>query len=214
MYLEQVGIMKIKNATTGAYSELAFKAEGWGGRNKHDVMGYIYENEDACKKKKSSNSYYLQGKYSQYVNVWKTDDKGNHPDPSDSEPDIKLWVPNPMPDRFEHQYFFTHFAISLNNLPDKLARMLPHSDSRFRPDLRAYEEGKMEEAATEKFRLEEKQRAARKLRELGKIPEFESKYFTKELDENLGIEYYVYGKKRDYWRDRRRHDFSHMEDIY
>jgi hypothetical protein len=59
MYLEQVGPMKIKNATTGAYSELVFKAEGWGGRSKHDVMGYIYECEEDCKKKKSPNSYYL-----------------------------------------------------------------------------------------------------------------------------------------------------------
>lgn len=63
MYLEQVGSMKIKNATTGAYSELIFKAEGWGGRYKHDVMGYVYESEEDFKKKKSPNSYYLQGKY-------------------------------------------------------------------------------------------------------------------------------------------------------
>lgn len=41
----------------------------------------------------------------------------------------------------------------------------------------------MELAATEKFRLEEKQRASRKLRETGKIPEFEPKYFEKINDE-------------------------------
>ena len=37
MYLEQVGIMKVENVKTGIICNLEFKAEGWGGRNKHDV---------------------------------------------------------------------------------------------------------------------------------------------------------------------------------
>jgi hypothetical protein len=72
----------------------------------------------------------------------------------------------------------------------------------------------MELAANEKFRLEEKQRATRKLRAEGKIPEFEPKYFQKEFDESTGLTQYLYGKRRDYWRDRSKHDFGHMEDIY
>lgn len=72
----------------------------------------------------------------------------------------------------------------------------------------------MELASTEKFRLEEKQRATRKLREQGKIPEFESKYFERVFDEKIGIEYYMYGSKRDYWTDRKKHDFAHMEEIF
>jgi len=42
MYSEQIGNMTIKNATTGAVSIIEFKAEGWGGRNKHEVSGYLY----------------------------------------------------------------------------------------------------------------------------------------------------------------------------
>ena len=213
MYIEQIGPMKIKNVTTGAYCEIDFKAEGWGGRNKHEVSGFIYADEEAFKKKEKANSYFINGKYTSEVNAWKTDNKGNHPD-LNTEPFIRLFKANPMPDRYEWQYCFTKFAISLNNLPEKLKPKLPPSDVRFRPDLRAYEEGNMELASTEKFRLEEKQRATRKLRELGKIPEFESKYFERVFDEKMGIEYYMYGSKRDYWLDRKKHDFAHMEEIY
>jgi hypothetical protein len=34
------------------------------------------------------------------------------------------------------------------------------------------------------------------------------------MNEELGVAYYVYGKRRDYWRDRKNHEFAHMEDIY
>lgn len=99
MYNEQIGLMKIKNVTTGAVADIDFKAEGWGGRNKHEVSGYIYANEEACKKKNRANSYFVFGKYSQAVNAWKTDAKGDHPDPLKVQPDIKLWEANPHPDR-------------------------------------------------------------------------------------------------------------------
>lgn len=214
MYAEQIGQMKIRNATTGAVADIDFKAEGWGGRNKHEVSGFIYDSEEACKKKDKANSYYVFGKYSQSVSAWKTDAKGDHPDPAKVQPDVKLWVANPMPDRAIFQYNFTEFARSLNHLPEKLQAKLPRSDCRLRPDIRAYEEGKMELAGDEKLRLEEKQRLARRLRAEGQIPEFEPKYFQKEMDEELGVEYYVYGKRRDYWRDRKKRDFDHMEDIF
>lgn len=99
MYNEQVGLMKIKNITTGAVADIDFKAEGWGGRNKHEVSGYIYESEEAWKKKIKANTYFVFGKYSQSVNAWKTDANGEQPDPLKVLPDVKLWEANPHPDR-------------------------------------------------------------------------------------------------------------------
>ena len=177
MYSEQIGNMTIKNATTGAVSIIEFKAEGWGGRNKHEVSGYLYYSDQALKNKDRANSFYIFGKYSQTVNAWKTDAKGNHADPIKDQPDIKLWEANPTPERAEFFYNFTQFATSLNYLTDKLKSKLPRSDCRLRPDIRAYEEGNMELAANEKHRLEEKQRLSRRLRAEGQMPEFESKYF-------------------------------------
>ena len=53
-------------------------------------------------------------------------------------------------------YHMTKFTIQLNNLEDKLAAKLPPTDSRFRPDQRALENGDFDLAGSEKFRLEEK----------------------------------------------------------
>lgn len=55
--------------------------------------------------------------------------------------------------------------------------ILPRSDSRLRPDQRALEENNIELATTEKLRLEEKQRAARKWREENPGNDFKPKYF-------------------------------------
>ena len=52
-------------------------------------------------------------------------------------------------------YHFTKFALQLNYLPDSLKEKLPPTDSRFRPDQRALENGNTELATKEKNRLEE-----------------------------------------------------------
>lgn len=70
---------------------------------------------------------------------------------------------------------------------------LPRSDSRFRPDLRALEENEIDLATTEKHRLEEKQRAARKYRAENPGNDFEPKYFKKVTDPDSKEEYYAYG---------------------
>lgn len=68
--------------------------------------------------------------------------------------------------RLEAQYLseyynFTNFTLRLNELTPELAKGLPRTDSRFRPDVRKLEEGDLDAAANEKQRLEEKQREAR-----------------------------------------------------
>ena len=57
------------------------------------------------------------------------------------------------------QYGFTAFAISLNELTPECARNLPPTDSRFRPDMRALENGDSEEASRAKVRVEDRNRA-------------------------------------------------------
>jgi len=60
----------------------------------------------------------------------------------------------------EKFYCFTLLACQLNEMEDGVAP----TDSRRRPDQRLMEEGHFEEANSEKLRLEEKQRIARKVR--------------------------------------------------
>lgn len=62
----------------------------------------------------------------------------------------------------ERYYNFTELAAQLNEMEEGLAP----TDSRKRPDQRMMEDGRWDEANEEKLRLEEKQRAARRQREL------------------------------------------------
>ena len=59
-----------------------------------------------------------------------------------------------------------------------MIRKLPPTDSRFRPDQRALENGEFHLAASEKHRLEEKQREARKILAKKNL-HYEAKYFKK-----------------------------------
>ena len=76
-----------------------------------------------------------------------------------------MWKIDPIVPDGEYYYYFTDFVINLNHLNNDLLRMIPLTDTRLRPDQRALEEGLFDLAASEKHRLEEKQRARRKVYE-------------------------------------------------
>jgi hypothetical protein len=62
------------------------------------------------------------------------------------------------PANTDKNYGFTHWAIQLNELTPDLVGVIAPSDSRLRPDQRAYEEGRITEADHLKTALEEAQR--------------------------------------------------------
>ena len=74
---------------------------------------------------------------------------------------IETWEVATRPENHEHNYFFTDWALQLNLPPDIVPLCAP-TDCRRRPDLRALENGDVQFGASEKWRLEEKQRASRK----------------------------------------------------
>jgi len=73
-----------------------------------------------------------------------------------------LWKRIPADPGSEKYYNFTRFACEMNEMEEAVAP----TDSRKRPDQRLMEDGLWDEANVEKVRLEEKQRAARRQREL------------------------------------------------
>eukprot|EP00063_Salmo_salar_P015835 XP_013990670.1 PREDICTED: oxysterol-binding protein-related protein 2-like isoform X2 [Salmo salar] len=73
-----------------------------------------------------------------------------------------LWRISSRPQHSAKMYNFTNFAMSLNELEPGMQDRLAPTDCRLRPDIRAMENGDMDEASREKERLEEKQRLARK----------------------------------------------------
>jgi hypothetical protein len=90
--------------------------------------------------------------------------------------------------------------------------MLPPTDTRFRTDQRALEIGDMKLATSEKHRLEEKQRAARKIRESEKL-EYKCQYFDQYVDEFMPGAF-AYKVNLKYWEDRKTGNWSHLADLF
>jgi chaperonin cofactor prefoldin len=108
------------------------------------VSGTVYD-------EKGKKVTELKGKWSDNLAIQK-----------DSDNYKTLWECNEMPKDTEDYYGFTYFAMSLNELTKDLDGVLPPTDTRLRPDQRAFEEGDVDKAEELKHKLEDAQRAKRK----------------------------------------------------
>lgn len=155
------------------------------------------------------NAYYaLRGTWNEGMEYCPINDAKDSFDESNAS---QLWKIKELPDNWERNYQFTKFGLQMNYLTDNLKKMLPPTDSRYRPDQRALENGDLTLANSEKHRLEEKQRAARKEREKENI-EWEPNYFEEYDDEFAGIKMFRFNGK--YWTDRKNKNWGHLPDLY
>ncbi|XP_069684104.1 oxysterol-binding protein 1 isoform X3 [Periplaneta americana] len=126
----------------------------------------------------------------------------------------KRKMPPPDSDRY---YNFTELACQLNEPEPGVAP----TDTRNRPDQRLMENGMWDDANLEKVRLEEKQRAARRVREADAekaaaegrpYPPYEPVWFKKEKEPWTGSVIHMYQGK--YWECKEQQDWSMCPDIY
>ncbi|XP_028299862.1 oxysterol-binding protein-related protein 1 isoform X3 [Gouania willdenowi] len=187
LWIEQYGNVEVVNHRTGERCFLNFKPCGLFGKELHKVEGYIL---DKSKKKQCA----LYGKWTECLYVIdspafeahkKGDKKGGEakkgakagcsdeqeepPSPTSDTVNVipgsqLLWRIAPRPANSAQMYNFTSFAMQLNELRNDMDGVIPCTDCRLRPDIRAMENGDIDLASEEKKRLEEKQRAARKNR--------------------------------------------------
>uniref|UniRef100_A0A7N9AWI0 Oxysterol-binding protein n=1 Tax=Mastacembelus armatus TaxID=205130 RepID=A0A7N9AWI0_9TELE len=175
LWIEQYGTVEIVNHSTGDKCVLNFKPCGMFGKELHKVEGYI---QDKSKKKRCV----IYGKWTECM--WSVDPQAYEThknglcglnEDADEMPEVQetvsvipgstlLWRIDSRPAHSSVMYNFTNFAMSLNELEPGMEAILAPTDCRFRPDIRAMENGNMDEASREKERLEEKQRASRKER--------------------------------------------------
>ncbi|XP_037112165.1 oxysterol-binding protein-related protein 7-like isoform X1 [Syngnathus acus] len=119
-----------------------------------------------------------------------------------------IWKPNVQPDDHFQFYGFSRYARELNELTPELKAVLPPTDTRFRPDQRLLEEGKVAEADKKKDEVEEKQRERRKeMAKQGKqhIPRF----FRKETKDKNEVWLY----NGNYWDLRKEPGFANTENL-
>ncbi|GBE59073.1 oxysterol-binding protein, putative [Babesia ovata] len=113
----------------------------------------------------------------------------------------QVWRPHPRPPCHENYYGFGYMTMELNELsPDydpKRGVSIPPTDSRFRPDMRAYEAGDMDWAVQEKQRLEDRQREAAKKRIDGERS-YKPQWFNKKLDPQTRAASWEF--TGEYWR--------------
>ncbi|KAM4716932.1 oxysterol-binding protein-related protein 6-like isoform 2-T2 [Anableps anableps] len=120
-----------------------------------------------------------------------------------------IWKPNVQPDDHAQYYGFSRYARELNEISADLKDVLSPTDTRFRPDQRLLEEGKVAEADKKKDEVEEKQRERRK--EMAKTGEEHiPRFFRKVLDE-AGREVWLYNGT--YWKIRQDPGFSKTENL-
>lgn len=142
-YLEHTGKMSIENTHDQTQCVLEFKQNGyWGASNQ--VSGTVYGPSGEAVS-------HLDGKWDDQM-----------AQSLDSSHFRVLWRITPFPKNTHEYYGFTAFGITLNELTSDIVGKLPPTDSRFRPDVRALENGDLDVAEEEKVKVEELQRERRR----------------------------------------------------
>jgi len=199
--VDNYGPMEVKNWTTGEVCTMDFKARGWKASSAYQISGRV---NDA----RGQPRFSLGGRWNSKIYARLTpgyeasveEPKGpGHHRGSVSDPNqaFLVWEANSRPTGIP--FNLTPFVVTLNDVPDKLRPWLAPTDTRLRPDQRAMEDGQYDFAATEKNRVEEKQRAKRRQREEAG-EEYVPLWFKKEKDSVTGEEYWAFNGK--YWDER------------
>lgn len=227
--VDNVGSARIDNHTTGDYCMLYYKARGWTMAGAYEVRGEIFD-------KNGTKQWVLGGHWNESIYAKKCTTISNTPGntrSSSSSPEFPIESVtassinnNNNEPRYDGSKFLvwrankrqtgvpfnlTKYAIQLNDDNENLLQWVAPTDSRRRPDQRAMEEGRYDDAADEKYRLEDKQRAVRKEREQTET-QWEPKWFERASHPVTGDSYWRFNKR--YWTCREEHQWADCDDIY
>ncbi|KAI0534040.1 Oxysterol-binding protein-domain-containing protein [Xylaria digitata] len=196
--VDNYGLVELKNWTTGEVCHLDFKQRGWKASSAYQLAGKIL---DADGRPRIS----IGGRWNSKIYARMTpgyeatveepqEASGSISDPSRA---FVIWEANERPKGIP--FNLTPFVLTFNHIDDDLMKYIAPTDSRYRPDQRAMEDGEYDFAATEKNRLEEAQRARRKVRQQTR-EEFMPAWFEKAVCDVTGVEYWKYNGQ--YWIQR------------
>lgn len=185
MWVDYSGDIEITNENGKEKCILSFKKCGWFGEGRYEVTGEILDAEGRVR-------MLLIGKWNEFLCAKKVDEKGKK-----SEDEYYLWQRG-EPEKTDNKWGMPKFSFELTAVPPELERVLPETDSRLRADRRALESGNSDLAGREKSRLEEKQRADRRLLQEKNI-KWEPKIFKKVPNDKYDHTWEYVGT---YWEER------------
>ena len=159
-YVDIGGTSRIRLLGSDLTCQLRFTKRGWLSRDEFKVEGEV--TRGGGKKKGSGPPLYkVHGHWNSKIYVAACDEKGK----VDESTDECAYEKNEYPEKWSYMYGMSHFSLQLNYFPNRLKNQVAPTDTRRRPDQRSLENGDMIKAASEKDRLETKQRAVRKHKE-------------------------------------------------
>lgn len=188
-WIDHFGTVTIENTTTRDVVTITYTKCGFLSKGRHELFGQVIDsNGKVC--------FELHGKWTRSVTMTYLLDNGSQPRGTQ----ITAWS---RPERNQFGKFkLTEFVPRLNEfMNDTHERLLPPTDSRLRPDRRFLEKGDSNMAGVWKNRLEEKQRADRKLRDKHQVENWTPKWFQllPEQGTNGGQMWQYVG---GYWEER------------
>jgi hypothetical protein len=194
LYLDLGGTTICTCPQTGVKCEIKHIEKSMFSRKSYVIEGVVYDES-------GKKTLTIEGQWNESVTIT---------DLSTKEKTI-VWERPTSPDNHNDQFGFTKFAINLNNLTPEIEDKIAPTDSRYRPDLRAFEACDIEEGSKQKHRLEEKQREIRKLRKDQEVT-WEPLWFEEVIDDDTGDRFFKINNK--YWLQREKKEWSACPDIF
>lgn len=144
-YLYSHGEMLVTNLTTGDKAKVYYQPKGWSSSKDYQTDGHIIDKNDKV-------WYTFSGRSDSYLDAQDVNSKRL----------IQLVEKKPDIPNYERQYNYDIFNVRLNHLTKEMLKVLPFTDTRLRPDMRALEHCDYDLSNGEKTKLEEAQRLRRK----------------------------------------------------
>ncbi|XP_011703213.1 PREDICTED: oxysterol-binding protein 1 isoform X4 [Wasmannia auropunctata] len=213
LWVDQSGDMDIVNHKEGIKCHLKYIPYSYFSRDsQRKVKGVVMNSNKEVK-------WVVQGTWDSKIEIAPVISTSGTPDNPvyKTGPYILAWKRRMPTEDCEKYYSFTELACQLNEPEEGIAP----TDSRLRPDQRLMEDGRWDEANSEKLRLEEKQRAVRRAREHDSekaaaqgLPyeTYEPLWFRKKQDPYTDSRCFVYNG--EYWDHKSRGDWSQCPNIF
>ncbi|KAG6862707.1 hypothetical protein C0991_010696 [Blastosporella zonata] len=202
--------MIVINHRTGDRCVLTFKPRGWRCKDVFEITGKVVDASGRVAYRISGrwNSQLIASPTNQYTHTLSPDLEFDSPFYNTADTShFVLWKNSRKCNK--SPFNLTPFAITLNDCPkDTLLPYLCPTDSRLRPDQRAFEMGRWELANALKGQQEQRQRMVRKAREEGRMPQHRPRWFNAGMDADTEERVWTPAKVEDgtaeYWMERER----------
>lgn len=186
-YVEPTGEMVVMNETTGEKTVTTFKAGGMFSGRSEELSTKTFDSHG------KALPLGLQGTWADSIKLTENGLPTN----------TTIWSVGPLVKQPQKHWGYTQFAATLNEVTSTEKGHLPPTDSRYRPDQRALEEGHVDRAEEMKEKLEVAQRVRRREME-SKGESWTPRWFTKLEGNPAGTEdvWKLKTGKDGYWEER------------